>query len=33
MDNAQQIVKDNADYITASCDEDGIVEVIEKFIV
>ncbi len=32
MDNAQQIVKDNADYITASCDRDGIVEVIKKFI-
>lgn len=32
MDNAQKIVKDNADYITASCDRDGIVEVIEKFI-
>ncbi|MBQ9200508.1 MAG: HAD family phosphatase [Lachnospiraceae bacterium] len=32
MGNAQQIVKDNADYITASCDEDGLVEVIEKFI-
>ncbi|MCM1208572.1 MAG: HAD-IIB family hydrolase, partial [Ruminococcus sp.] len=32
MDNAQQIIKDNADYITASCDEDGIVEVIHKFI-
>lgn len=32
MGNAQQIVKDNADYITASCDEDGIVEVIKKFI-
>ena len=32
MDNAQQIVKDNADYITASCDDDGIVQVIEKFI-
>lgn len=32
MGNAQQIVKDNADYITASCDEDGIVEVINKFI-
>lgn len=32
MDNAQQIVKDNADYITASCDNDGIVEVIKKFI-
>ncbi len=32
MENAQQIVKDNADYITASCDNEGIVEVIEKFI-
>lgn len=32
MDNAQQIVKDHADYITASCDEDGIAQVIEKFI-
>lgn len=32
MGNAQQIVKDNADYITASCDDDGIVEVIKKFI-
>ncbi len=32
MDNAQQIVKDNADYVTASCDDDGLVEVIEKFI-
>lgn len=32
MDNAQQIVKDNADYITASCDDDGIAEVIKKFI-
>lgn len=32
MGNAQQIVKDNADYITASCDEDGLVEVIKKFI-
>ncbi len=32
MDNAQQIVKDNADYITASCDDDGIVEVIKRFI-
>ena len=32
MANAQQIVKDNADYITKSCDEDGLVEVIEKFI-
>ena len=32
MANAQQIVKDNADYITKSCDEDGLVDVIEKFI-
>lgn len=32
MGNAQQIVKDNADYITSSCDEDGIVEVIKKFV-
>lgn len=32
MDNAQQIVKDNADYITASCDDDGIVQVIKEFI-
>lgn len=32
MGNAQQIIKDNADYITASCDEDGIAEAIDKFI-
>lgn len=32
MDNAQQAVKDAADYITGSNDEDGLVEVIEKFI-
>jgi len=32
MENAQQIVKDNADYITASCDDDGIVQVIKEFI-
>lgn len=32
MANAQQIVKDNADYVTGSCDEDGLVEVIKKFI-
>lgn len=32
MGNAQQVVKDAADYITASCDEDGLVEVIEKFV-
>jgi hypothetical protein len=29
MDNAQQVVKDSADYITASCDDDGLVPVIE----
>lgn len=32
MGNAQQIIKDNADYITASCDEDGIVQAIDRFI-
>ncbi len=32
MANAQQIVKDNADYITDSCDADGIVKVIKEFI-
>lgn len=32
MGNAQQAVKDVADYITATNDEDGLVEVIEKFI-
>lgn len=32
MGNAQQIVKDAADYITGSCDEDGLVEVIKKFV-
>lgn len=31
MGNAVQEVKDKADYVTASNDEDGIVEVIEKF--
>lgn len=31
MENAQEPVKACADYITASNDEDGIVEVIEKF--
>lgn len=31
MGNAQQIVKDNANFITGSCDEDGLVTVIEKF--
>lgn len=31
MGNAQQAVKDVADYVTATNDEDGIVEVIERF--
>ena len=32
MGNAQQVVKDVADYVTATCDEDGVVEVIRKFV-
>jgi hypothetical protein len=32
MDNAQQIVKDNADFITGSCDEDGLVTVVERIL-
>lgn len=32
MENAQEIVKQHADYITNSNDEDGIANVIEKFI-
>ncbi len=32
MANAQQVVKDAADYITDSCDDDGLVPVIEKFL-
>ncbi len=32
MDNAQQAVKDVADYITLSNDEDGVCKVIEEFI-
>lgn len=32
MENAQPVVKEVADYITKSNDEDGIVEVIDKFI-
>lgn len=32
MANAQRIVRENADYITGSCDEDGLVPVIEKFL-
>lgn len=31
MANAQQVVLDNADYVTLSNDEDGIIPVIEKF--
>ena len=31
MENAQDIVKESADYITASNDNDGIVQVIRKF--
>lgn len=31
MGNAQQVVKEVADYVTGSNDEDGLVEVIEKF--
>ena len=30
--HVQQVVKDVADYVTASCDEDGLVEVIKKFV-
>ena len=32
MGNAQQIVKDHADYITLTNDEDGLFPVIEKLI-
>lgn len=32
MENAQDVVKQHADYITASNDEDGVAKVIEKFI-
>lgn len=31
MGNAQQAVKEAADYVTASNDEDGLIQVIEKF--
>ena len=33
MANAQSVVRQNADYITASCDDDGLVPVIEKFLI
>ncbi|MGN7360139.1 Cof-type HAD-IIB family hydrolase [Paenibacillus sp. SAF-054] len=32
MGNAQEVVRESADFVTASNDEDGIAEVIEKFI-
>ena len=32
MDNAQEIVKENADFITLSNDEDGVAYAVEKFI-
>ena len=32
MANAQQVIKQNADYITDSCDDDGLVPVIDKFL-
>lgn len=31
MGNAQQVVKDAADYVTASNDEDGLIQVIDKY--
>lgn len=31
MGNAQQVVKDAADYVTASNDEDGLIQVIDQF--
>lgn len=33
MANAQPIVRESADYVTDSCDEDGLVPVIEKFLI
>lgn len=32
MDNAQPAVKQVANYVTSSCDEDGVAKVVEKFI-
>ena len=32
MANAQEIVKENADFITLSNEEDGVAHVVEKFI-
>lgn len=31
MDNAQEVVKEHADFITDSCDDDGLVKVIDRF--
>ena len=33
MGNAQEVVRRNADYITDTCDNDGLVPVIEKFLI
>lgn len=32
MENAQEAVKQVANYVTASCDEDGVAKVVEKFL-
>ena len=32
MDNAEDVVKEAADWVTASCDEDGVARGIERFI-
>ena len=32
MANAQKVVKENADFITLSNEEDGVAHVVEKFI-
>lgn len=33
MGNAQQVVKDRADYITLSNEEDGVADVVERFVI
>ena len=33
MANAQEVVRQNAGYVTGSCDDDGLVQVIEKFLI
>lgn len=33
MANAQEVVRRNADYITGTCDEDGLVPVIDRFLI